>query len=91
MAAHGHGASIANTSITGYFGSVVRGDRNPAIIANGVFSDAGSIGSKTSGANTSSETYWRGTNLKATHSHTITVNSNGSSAAHNNLQPYLGL
>lgn len=90
MPSHSHSASVSNTSITGYFGSVVRGDRNAAVIASGVFSDVGSIGSKTSGAGTSSEAYWRGTNLNATHAHSVTINNSGSGTAHNLQTPYLG-
>ena len=85
---HNHGGK-ANMNITGYFGSVIRGNRdNSTVISTGAFIDQGSIGSKTGGSYSGSEPYWRGTNFDAKSSWSGSDANVGGGQAHNNLPPY---
>ena len=77
---------ILGPNITGYFGSVTKGNINSSNvqpIATGAFIDVGSIGSKTYFADASNETYWRGTNFSAS-------NSNENFGNSDSIQPSSG-
>ena len=105
MPSHGHSASTdtkgahthgrGTTEISGVFGGVVKGSTETvATYASGAFSDGGSIGSKTYGAQVSSEKFWRritfaasdkwsgATDSKGGHTHTITVGNKGGGKTH---------
>ena len=88
---HNHGGKN-NMNITGYFGSVVRGDDvesdNPTPIATGAFTDKGSINSKTYLATTTNEKYWRGTDFNAKNSWSGSSGNAGGGKSHTNMPPY---
>lgn len=73
-------------NISGYFGSVVKGNiesNKVQPIATGAFVDVGSIGSKTYKAAASNEPFWRGTNFSAS-------NSNENFGNSDSIQPSSG-
>nr|DAF24383.1 MAG TPA: Baseplate structural protein [Caudoviricetes sp.] len=76
---------IANTNLTGNFGRLLV-DRAQNGTASGIVSV-----SNTNGYQAGDGAYLKGADftINASHSHTVTVNNNGSGQVHNNLQPYL--
>jgi hypothetical protein len=82
VVAHTHTGSVASTSLTGSFDIRQGGFTSPS----GIFSGSNS-GTAFDGG--SSFTADRTMNINATHEHTLTVNSTGSSGTNANLQPYI--
>ena len=98
MPSHNHGGTFSGSgstnsvNISGSFG-YFRGDSNSTSMGTGVFSK-GSIKSE-AGYTGGSWVNGRAINMNSNHSHTFSVsgniNSQGSNAAHNNMQPYLAV
>lgn len=87
MPAHNHTASTSNYNIQGTLG----GDRTGChqyTVTSGVFSKSSTTGNFY-GAKQDEATRGSIYKLNSTHSHSVTVNNNGSSQSHNNMQPYI--
>lgn len=84
MPSHNHTASSNNAS--GHTHTITRAFRYGADPSTGNTTAAWDMGDRSVGTNVSVTSSSNGS-----HSHTITVNSAGGGAAHNNMQPFLAV
>lgn len=78
---------IANTNLKGNFGRLLV-DRAQNGTASGIVSV-----SNTNGYQSGDGAYLKGADftINASHSHPLTINSNGANSVHNNIQPYISV
>lgn len=91
LASHNHSASTNSASLTGAIDTTDDNTNDRRIgtgDASGILSsrETASVMRYGSGGFVSART---GISINASHSHSVTVNSNGSNTAHNNTQPYI--